>query len=104
MGVLEMAISWIKILVSFMNCLFVCSNGCLVTHQSSKSSDHPGQSSTEHQEINDESVEDYILMSGFHCGGDPIYQWNDGSSSNYGTIKDIPGCRQECTKREECGG
>ena len=49
-------------------------------------------------------LEDYILMSGFHCGGDPIYQWNDGSSSNYGTIKDIPGCRQECTKREECGG
>ena len=43
-------------------------------------------------------------MSGFHCGGDPIYQWNDGSSSNYGTIKDISGCRQECSKREECGG
>ena len=43
-------------------------------------------------------------MYGFHCGGDPIYSWNDGSSANYGTISDVTTCKNKCSKREECGG
>ena len=43
-------------------------------------------------------------MSGFHCGGDPIYSWDDGSSANYGTINDFPTCRNVCSEHLECGG
>ena len=59
-----MAISRIKILISLINCLFVCSNGCFVSHQSSKTSNHPDLSIAKHPEISDDSVGnkmDYII-------------------------------------------
>ena len=59
-----MAISRIKILISLINCLFVCSNGCLVSQKSSKASNHPDIAITKHPEISNDSVGnemDYII-------------------------------------------
>ena len=41
-------------------------------------------------------------MRGHHCGGESIYLWNDGSSTNYGTVGEISICRSTCSSHEEC--
>ena len=40
----------------------------------------------------------------YSCDGGVIRTWDDGSDSNYGTMKDIYSCKEECDKHEECGG
>ena len=39
-----------------------------------------------------------------HCGGGSINKWNDGTSSNYGSVKEVSKCKEECAKRVECTG
>ena len=41
---------------------------------------------------------------GFHCGGDDIVEWDDGSSSNYGMLTGIANCKRMCNTHVECAG
>ena len=41
-------------------------------------------------------------MSGYHCGGENIYSWDDGSSTNYGTFDNLLNCKATCDIHDEC--
>ena len=43
-------------------------------------------------------------MNGFDCGGTSIITWDDGSSSNYGTLTGTSNCEATCGMHIECAG
>lgn len=52
--------------------------------------------------MNAKQFADYQVTKGFHCGGEPIKLWDDGSSSNYGKLKGISNCERMCDMHVEC--
>ena len=47
----------------------------------------------------------YQVDVGYSCAeGRDIRQWDDGTNANWGTEHDISKCKEECSKRIECGG
>ena len=41
-------------------------------------------------------------MHGHHCGGESIYLWDDGSSTNFGTLGELSMCKSTCNEHKEC--
>ena len=46
----------------------------------------------------------YNVTSEHSCSGEVIQTWDDGSDANYGIMKDIYECKEECDRHKECGG
>ena len=46
----------------------------------------------------------FSITNGYHCGGKEITQWSDGTSSEYGTVRDISDCKMTCFLHAECSG
>ena len=50
------------------------------------------------------TISDYEVMNRFHCGGDSIKTWDDGSSTNYGKLVGVSNCELMCNIHVECAG
>ena len=46
----------------------------------------------------------YSITIGHNCGGESIYQWSNGSNSNYESAIGLPLCEKTCNLHEECAG
>ena len=49
-----------------------------------------------------DTIEGFIVMTDYHCGGESIRLWGDNTDTNYGGPSNIFGCQQTCAFHEEC--
>ena len=54
--------------------------------------------------MNAKHFAEYFVMNYSSCGGVSIKKWDNGSSSNYGTLKNISNCKETCNMHDECEG
>ena len=48
------------------------------------------------------TIEGFIVMTDYHCGGESIRLWGDNTDTNFGGPSTILGCQQTCAIHEEC--
>ena len=49
-----------------------------------------------------DTIEGFIVMTDYHCGGEGIRLWGDNTDTNYGGPSNIFGCQQTCAFHKEC--
>ena len=49
-----------------------------------------------------DTVEGFIVMTDYHCGGESIRLWGDNTDANFGGPSSIISCKQTCAIHEEC--
>ena len=54
--------------------------------------------------MNARQFTEYKITNGYQCGGTSIRSWDDGTSSNYGTLRGISNCEITCDMHVECSG
>ena len=50
------------------------------------------------------AISAFSITSDYHCGGKDINKWSDGTSSEYGTVRDLSDCKMTCFLHAECSG
>ena len=49
-----------------------------------------------------DTIEGFIVMTDYHCGGEDVRLWRDNTDTNFGGPSSILGCQQTCAIHEEC--